>query len=275
MAADTDHAASAGRKGGKKTVERYDRTTRWFHAVVYVLVLVLLGTGWWLVAGQEGDPSPLAALTGLPDTDLHKIAGWALGVVAVAGLVIGRRGVATFLRASVRFRRTDLGWFARWPRAVFTGRFGHHDGHFDPGQRVLNIALLVTLGTLVVSGAWLVLLHGGPVFAVLHRVHTWATYLATPLIAGHVLVASGILPGYRGVWRSMHLGGRLDKGVARRLWPEWSRWDARCPPAALLGGHLLGSVDEEERAELRRHLDGCARCRAELAGLRDVARHLE
>jgi formate dehydrogenase subunit gamma len=42
-----------------------------------------------------------------------------------------------------------------------------------------------------------------------------------PLLAGHILIASGILPGYRGVWRSMHLGGRLDVAVARRLWPGW------------------------------------------------------
>jgi len=30
-----------------------------------------------------------------------------------------------------------------------------------------------------------------------------------------------VLPGYRGVWRSMHLGGRLHADVARRLWPAW------------------------------------------------------
>jgi formate dehydrogenase subunit gamma len=35
-------------------------------------------------------------------------------------------------------------------------------------------------------------------------------------------VAAGVLPGYRGVWRSMHLGGHLDIRVARRLWPAWA-----------------------------------------------------
>jgi formate dehydrogenase subunit gamma len=58
-------------------------------------------------------------------------------------------------------------------------------------------------------------------FVVLAQVHKWTTYVVTALILGHVLVASGILPGYRGVWRSMHLGGRLDARVARRLWPAW------------------------------------------------------
>jgi formate dehydrogenase subunit gamma len=269
MAAGTDRARRAG------TVERYDRRTRWFHAAVYILVLVLLGTGWWLIAGREGDPSPAAALTGVPDTELHKMAGWALIVVALAALVVGRKGVITFLRGSLRFRRGDLGWFARWPKAVFTGRFGYHDGHFDPGQRILNLALLVTLGLLVVSGGGLVLLHGGPVFAVLDRVHKWATYAVTALIFGHVVVAAGILPGYRGVWRSMHLGGKLDTGVARRLWPAWSQWDSRCPPPSLLGGYLLNELDSETYAEVQRHLDRCWRCCVDLAGLNDVVRRLD
>jgi hypothetical protein len=28
-------------------------------------------------------------------------------------------------------------------------------------------------------------------------------------------------PGYRGAWRSMHLGGRVPRAVARRLSPGW------------------------------------------------------
>lgn len=55
----------------------------------------------------------------------------------------------------------------------------------------------------------------------LRRVHRWATYLVTPVLLGHILIAAGVLPGYRGVARSMHLGGRLPVEVARRLWPGW------------------------------------------------------
>jgi formate dehydrogenase subunit gamma len=51
--------------------------------------------------------------------------------------------------------------------------------------------------------------------------HRWATYLITPVLLGHILIAAGVLPGYRGVARSMHLGGRLPVEVARRLWPGW------------------------------------------------------
>jgi formate dehydrogenase subunit gamma len=68
--------------------------------------------------------------------------------------------------------------------------------------------------------AW-ALLHGGPAFVRLVRIHRWSTYLLTPVPLGHILIASGVLPGYRGVWRSMHFGGRLDRDVARRIWPAW------------------------------------------------------
>ena len=202
-------------------IERYSRRTRWFHAGVYLAVLILLGTGWWLLLGHEGDPSPLSRLVAIPDTTLHKDVGWAFTALAALGLTLGVRATRTFLVESLRFRPSDARWFARWPAAAFTGRFARHEGHFDPGQRIVNVLLVVGLAVLVGSGVGLVLLHGGPVFAVLARVHKWATYACTVLIAGHVLVAAGILPGYRGVWRSMHLGGRLDARVAGRLWPAW------------------------------------------------------
>jgi cytochrome b subunit of formate dehydrogenase len=202
-------------------VERYTRSARWFHAAIYLSVLVLLGTGWWLGLGREGQPSPLSRLTGRPDTQLHTWVGWALTAVVVAGLVVGIRSAITFAAESLRFRRHDLRWLASWPKATMTGRFARHEGHFDPGQRIANIVLVVLLGALVVSGVGLARLHGGPTFALLVHVHRWATYALTPVIIGHILVASGVLPGYRGVWRSMHLGGHLDRGVARRLWPAW------------------------------------------------------
>ena len=136
--------------------------------------------------------------------------------------VLGVRSVVRFVAESVRFHRTDLRWFLAWPAAVFTGRFASHDGRYDPGQRVLNIVLVLGLAVLVVSGVGLAMLHGGPVFAVLAQVHKIATYPVTVLLAGHVLVAAGLLPGYRGVWRSMHLGGHLRSEVARRIWPVWT-----------------------------------------------------
>ena len=42
----------------------------------------------------------------------------------------------------------------------------------------------------------------------------------------------------------------------------------------LLGAYALGDLAPEERAALQAHLDGCPECRAEAAGLSDVARLL-
>jgi hypothetical protein len=49
---------------------------------------------------------------------------------------------------------------------VCTGRFGDHDGHFDPGQRLANIAMVATLVTLLLSGLGMILL---PRPAAVHR----------------------------------------------------------------------------------------------------------
>ncbi|MDQ7908330.1 cytochrome b/b6 domain-containing protein [Phytohabitans sp. ZYX-F-186] len=205
----------------RRTVERYNRRARWFHAATYLVVLVLLGTGWWLLAGREGRPSPAARLTGVADTDLHRWAGWALTAVAFAAVTLGVRAARTFVRESIRYDRGDATWLRRWPAAALTGRFPRHEGHFDPGQRIANVLLVLLLLVLVGSGVGLARVDGGAAFVWLDRVHRWATYLITPVLLGHILVAAGVLPGYRGVARSMHLGGRLSVDVARRLWPGW------------------------------------------------------
>jgi cytochrome b subunit of formate dehydrogenase len=202
-------------------VKRNNAKTRWFHAGVYVAVLVLLFTGWWLTLGQEGEPSVLSSLFGVPDTELHTFVGWVFAGLTALGVVLGWRAARTLLVDSVRFRRTDLRWFARWPAAVFTGRFGRHEGHFDPGQRIMNVVLIGLLLALIVSGVGLVVVSGGPLFVVYNWIHRWSTYLLTPALIGHIVVAAGVLPGYRGAWRAMHLGGRLRARVAERLWPAW------------------------------------------------------
>jgi formate dehydrogenase subunit gamma len=204
------------------TIERYSRSARRFHAAVYFVTLLLLATGWLLITGGEGQPSPLARLTGVPDVTLHVWLGWALLALATVALVVAVRGVIGFVRETLRYDRGDLDWLARWPVAILTGRFARHEGHFDPGQRLANVAIVGLLALLIASGIGLVFVHGGPFFAVLAAVHRLATFAFTVTIVGHIVIAAGILPGYRGVWRSMHLGGRLHLDTARRLWPGWT-----------------------------------------------------
>lgn len=216
----TDRAV-AGARTREATVQRNRRASRWAHAGVYTCALLLLATGGWLLLGQEGNPSLLARATGQADVVLHRWLGYALAGLAVVAVAVWRRGLGRFFRESIRWERSDLAWLRSWPKAVLTGRFGRHEGDFDPGQRVANLVLVGSLVLLLVSGLGLAFLHGGPVFVWLHQVHLWSTYVFVVMVAGHVLVASGALPGYRGVWRAMHLGGQLAEPVARRLWPGW------------------------------------------------------
>jgi formate dehydrogenase subunit gamma len=85
----------------------------------------------------------------------------------------------------------------------------------------MNLVMIALLLALIVSGVGLVMVSGGPVFVLYNQIHTWSTYLITPVLLGHIIIAAGLLPGYRGAWRAMHLGGRLRAPVAERLWPAW------------------------------------------------------
>jgi formate dehydrogenase subunit gamma len=209
------------------TVERYPRSARRYHTAIYVVTLLLLATGWWLLAGREGQPSPIAHLTGVPDARIHTWLGWALVVISLVPLPFAFRAIARFVRETLRYDRGDVRWLVRLPAAVVTGRFPRHEGHFDPGQRIANVAIVVLLLLLIASGVGLTLVDAGPVFALFATVHRVATIAFTVVILGHIVVALGILPGYRGVWRSMHLGGRLRLETARRLWPGWTERQAR------------------------------------------------
>jgi cytochrome b subunit of formate dehydrogenase len=215
---------------GTEFVERYARRARLLHTAVYLTTLVLLVTGWWLLLGKEGAPSPLARLFGVPDTRLHVWFGRVLVVIAVTPILLGRRGIATFVRETFRRDDGDGRWWARWPAGAMTGRFGRHEGHFDPGQRVANVLIVASLVVLIVTGLTLTVLHGGPMFAWLAKVHEWSTIVFTPLIVGHALIAIGVLPGYRGVWRAMHLGGRVRRAAAHRVWPGWTERAAGAGP---------------------------------------------
>jgi cytochrome b subunit of formate dehydrogenase len=183
-----------------------------------VVTSVLLATGWWLRAGNEGRPSALADLLGTPDTEVHREAGWVLVALAAAGVTLGARAAWTFARETARVDRGDGRWLLRWPVGALTGRFRPHRGHFDPGQRLANVAFVVTLVTLGVTGVAMTTLTGGPTFATMVRVHRAATYVLTALVVGHLIVVSGVLPGYRGAWRAM-VTGRVARATGRRLWP--------------------------------------------------------
>ena len=218
-----------GRRRAER-LTRHSRRARWFHAAIYLLTIPLIWTGGWLLFGEEAHPSLLARAFGVADVRLHVVVGRIFALLGVGAIVFGWRGVRTFVRETFRRDPGDARWWARWPRAVLTGGFARHDGTFDPGQRVANVLIVGGLIVLTSSGIALTLLHGGPVFALLAKIHLWTAVVVTPVILGHVLVAIGVLPGYRGVWHSMHLGGRVPEETARRVWPGWTEREIADPP---------------------------------------------
>ena len=205
-----------------RRLRRTSRGARLLHSAGYLTTLALLLTGWWLLAGGEGNPSPLARILGAPDTRAHVWFGWGLAALLILPLLVRWRGVVAFARETFRLDRGDGRWWRRWPAGVLTGRFARHEGHFDPGQRVANVIMVGGLVVLTATGIGMTVLHGGPLFAWLGRIHRWTTFAVTPVLAGHVLVAIGVFPGYRGVWRAMHRGGRVPEETARRVWPAWA-----------------------------------------------------
>jgi cytochrome b subunit of formate dehydrogenase len=212
-------------------LERHPRRARWLHAAVYLTTLPLLWTGWWLLAGEEGRPSLLARALGVADIRVHVLAGRALALVVLVAVTIGWRGVRTFLHETFRRDPGDARWWARWPAGALTGRFARHEGDFDPGQRVANVLIVGGLAVLTATGIAMTMLHGGRFFALLAKIHLWTAVVVTPVILGHLLIAFGLLPGYRGVWRAMHLGGRVPEAIARRVWPGWIERERSTEPA--------------------------------------------
>ena len=199
---------------------RYRPAARWFHTATYLLTFALLGTGWWLRSGQEGHASIVARTLGVADVEIHRRAGWALTALMVAGITLGFRAAVTFVRETARVDRGDRRWLRRWPAGARHGEVrAPPRGHFDPGQRLANLGFVAALGTLIVTGIGLTTVHGGPRFVLLAQLHRGATYALTALVIAHVLLAAGILPGYRGAWRAMHLRGRTPVTTVRRLWP--------------------------------------------------------
>src|SRR5262245_48699598 len=223
-------ATEAEQRRRVQRLTRHSRRARWLHAAIYLLTIPLIWTGGWLLFGKEGDPSFVARAFHVADVRLHVWAGRALALVAFVAIALGHRGVRTFVRETFRRDAGDARWWARWPRAILTGAFARHEGTFDPGQRVANVLIVGGLLALTASGIALTLLHGGPVFAWLAKIHLWTAVVVTPVILGHVLVSVGVLPGYRGVWHSMHLGGRVPEETARRVWPGWTEREVAISP---------------------------------------------
>jgi cytochrome b subunit of formate dehydrogenase len=253
---DQDRSPGVG-EPARAPVVRNGRRARWLHMLVYLSTLFLAYSG--IAVLFESHPGLAKPLGGhVPTATSHRLVGYGLLIFAVLVAVVWWRAAGRFVASSVRFSRVDLRWLAGYPRMALAPARSQpvqHRGHFDPGQRVFNVLLVLAFLVLGVTG----IVMGMPerflpsVYGWSLRIHKLATWVLVGLVAGHLLLASGLLPGYRGVWRAMHLGGRVPAATARRLWPIWSAAPQRQRAVAQnAGGARQPSTDQLEERGARR-----------------------
>jgi cytochrome b subunit of formate dehydrogenase len=161
----------------------------------------------------------------------HRWVGFGLLSLGVVVAVMRPRAATWFLAQSWRFGRQDLEWFARHPRFLLRpsrNAPAPHDGHFDPGQRVFNLVVMVSLLALAATGSVMSFPQRfvPAAFAVSLQIHLVATWILGVAVAGHLVVVSGVFRGYRGVWRAVHRDGRVAAALGETLWPTWAREEA-------------------------------------------------
>jgi cytochrome b subunit of formate dehydrogenase len=213
---------------------RNGRRARLLHAGVYLTTAVLLLSGISLLG--EGIPG-LEALFGghVGAARWHRWIGFGLVGCGLLVPALTPAAVGGFLLESVRFRGTDVGWFVSYPRFLLRPGLNapsRHEGHFDPGQRLMNLGVLASFAVLSVTGIVMAFpqLVVPAAFALSLRLHEAATWVLIAAIVGHLVVASGVLPAYRGVWHAMHADGRVTRTLADRLWPAWAERAMRAEP---------------------------------------------
>ncbi|MEX0834274.1 MAG: cytochrome b/b6 domain-containing protein [Actinomycetota bacterium] len=162
----------------------------------------------------------------------HRWVGFLL--IAAAGVIVvaNPRSARRFLRDSFHFRRSDVWWFRSYPGFVLhptRNTLPNHNNHFDPGQRVFNIVVVISLLVLAVTGLFMAFPQqfAPGVYAFNIRLHQIATVVLLLSVIGHLVVATGLLPAYRGVWRAMHGNGEVPVRLAEILWPGWT--DRKAP----------------------------------------------
>ena len=202
--------ATTGTPTGSDDLARFDVTERAVHWVTAALVLTLIATGAALYAG------PISTLVGRRDLvkTVHVLAGLALPIPLLAGLVLPRRGRA--LRRDVtridRFDAEDRRWLRRRTHAAA------RPGKFNAGQK-LNAVFLGAAGVVLLATGvmlrwpdpWSNDLRTGATF-----VHDWFAIGVGLAVAGHIVFALRDPIALRAMLR-----GRVPARWARRTHPRW------------------------------------------------------
>jgi formate dehydrogenase subunit gamma len=211
-------------------IERFCKTTRWFHWTFVASFLTLAGTG-GLLALRE--PLGLGAAARVDLASIHRAAAIALAALPAVVLLSGSTGVALRdLGLALRWTRDDLRWLALQPAAALGRAELPPAGKLNAGQKLNALATAGLALGLGASGTWLWLRPGAllPWFA-----HVALFLLWIPAFAGHFFLAV-VNPSTRPALRGMALGA-VDRAWAAHHHAAWVAGlepEAR-PPAPTVG----------------------------------------
>jgi len=215
-------------------IERFCKTTRWFHWTFVVPFLGLAATGATLALREV-----LGLTAETARTLVHVHEGIALAWLLAPPLVLlsgDTRRTLTDLRAPFRFSGSDLRWLALQPLAILGRVELPPAGKLNGGQKFNALLVMATASGLSATGVWL-WLRPAALLPFLAHLALFALWL--PGFAGHFYLAV-LNPGTRPALGAMFRGD-VDLGWARHHHPLWV---AEC-----LGEPLPVAAPPEPRAE--------------------------
>jgi formate dehydrogenase subunit gamma len=195
-------------------IERFCKTTRWFHWSFVGAFLTLAGSGAALLLRDElGLAQALTARL----VALHEGAGLALLALPAVVLLSGRtRETWRDLTEALRWTRDDLRWLALQPLALLGRRALPPAGKLNAGQKLNALLVAAFAASLVATGAWLWQRPGALVPWFLHNA-LFALWI--PAFLGHLFLAL-VNPGTRPALRGMLLGS-VDRDWAAHHHRAW------------------------------------------------------
>ena len=197
-------------------VERFVKTTRWFHWTFASCFLCLAGTGAALAMREllALRPDEIEALV-----EVHKTAAVVLPVAPALVWLSGQtRATAADFRQLLCWSRDDLRWLALQGAALRGRATLPPAGKLNAGQKLNGLATLAFTAGLLTTGTILWIRPGALVAWFVHM----GLFLAwLPLFALHLSMALAV-PGTRPALRGM-LSGRVRRGWAEHHHGAWLR----------------------------------------------------
>lgn len=195
-------------------IERFCKTTRWFHWSFVGAFLSLAASGGALALRSE---IGLAEGATRQLVDLHKGCALALLVLPAVVLLSGRTGetLRDFAQA-LRWSRTDLRWLALQPLAALGRAELPPAGKLNAGQKLNALATGAFALSLAATGTWL---WARPGALVPWFLHLTVFLVWIPAFLGHFFLAV-VHPATRPALRGMCLGS-VDRSWAEHHHAAW------------------------------------------------------